>query len=220
MLLRKKKTFRQKFEAFYLARTRNERMFVTLVCLASIFYLIDSNYLILFRKSIEEVQTKISASQTAYADEEKKLASIEKEILRLQEEPLKKDLAKLTEEVKKADKELSALASSLTSPEKTMTLIHDVLKTYPSVSLVSLESTDPMRIERLSILLKKNLYLHKVSIVCEATYPVLVDFFKEFEERQPLVTGKSIILERSNYPLIQAQVSYEIYSYAQGFASV
>lgn len=220
MLLRKKKTYREKFEGFYLARNPNEKILLIIVVFFAAFYMIHDVYLASLQEKMQTTSTSIASSKKDYEAKQQALETVEEEILDLREKTIEKDIEDLKQEVKALDNKISNLSSSLSSPEKTKSLIHDILNSYPSVSLISLDNTQPTATEELSSLLNKDLYLHEISIVCEASYPVLIEFFKDFESKQPLITGKTLVLERTNYPLIKAKVSYEIYSYTEEFVDV
>ena len=214
------KKYTKYFEAFYNGRTERERYLILFIS----FFLIGSYWYSSFYQPLIEQANNISSE---IKESRAKITNYQSQVLRLtaEEKSLSTDKIveqtdKITKRLKVLDKEIGSASNAISSPDKAIDLLHDLLNDSIGISLQSIKNSLPEKDEDLTKLIGEDLYRHSVTLEIDGSFDNILNFIKVFEVKQPSVPIFALKISRLEYPLLKAEITYHLFSHRKEILSV
>ena len=210
----------KKFEAFHTTRSDRERvliLIVSLVCIhfvfSKLFLMTITNSLVSIEREVEQYHIKVDQARTKESVLQRKIQSLAKSNIPEQIQALNKKVSQLDEEINKR-------STAISSPEKTISFIHDIFYSYDQIYLKSIKNSVPKREDSMSNLVGRDIFLHEVVLSFEGTFDAIEGFMRDFEIKQPSVPAYSLHFISKEYPKIEARIVYHLYSFKKEIIGV
>lgn len=210
----------KRLEDFHQTRSDRERVLILTLSLLCIYFIFSKFFLVPVTARLEGMAQDITLHSINVNQSRALDRNLSKKIAQLQPSNIAPSINELNAQIQSLDDKINELSGAVSSPEKTISFIQDIFSRYDKVHLRSIRNSIPVREESMSNLVGRDIYLHNVTLEIEGTFKSILGFLDKFEQKQPNIPAYSLHLEVREYPLVDAHVSYHLYSFKKDIIGV
>ena len=160
-------------------------------------------------RSFQEQSSQIELEVLSYQSE---LSQISRQEQSYNLESVIKQTEQTQEKTRLLEQQIEQFGDSISSPDKTIGMLNDLLSVHENVQLQSMKNKAPIEAEFISNIIGQDLFQHTLILELQATYEGLTSFLKKFEQLQPLVPLNHLDIRTEQYPLLTVTLTYHLFS--------
>lgn len=202
----------KQFEIFYMSKSPRERVLIFTLSLLIIHTLWSQYFFGFYQKEAEIFQEQSRVLELSVLTYQNELDEIYQMEQRYNFKNVVSQTQELESKIQVLEQEIESLSGSISSPEKTISMLHDLLESQEEVELMSIKNEQPFKNDFISAVIGQDLYQHALILDLQCTYSGLQAFLKKFETLQPSVPLHYLDVQVQDYPLLSVKLTYHMFS--------